>query len=95
MPEGVSDTKRRMAGLAAVVAMYFLVAHVLPQPASMTAAGIASSAYSPRTIGAWSGVLSSTTAIAWGALNWAGRLPEPKAAGVDPKEVEVHGDPTV
>lgn len=28
-----------MAGLAAVVAMYFLVAHVLPQPASMTAAG--------------------------------------------------------
>ncbi len=39
MPEGVSDTKKRMAGLAAVVAMYFLVAHVLPQPASMTAAG--------------------------------------------------------
>ncbi len=48
---------------------------------SMTAAGIASSSYSPRTIGAWSGVLSSTTAIAWGLLNWTGRLPEPKGAG--------------
>lgn len=62
---------------------------------SMTAAGIASSAYSPRTIGAWSGVLSSTTALAWGLLNWTGRLPEPKAVGVEPDEVEVHGDPTV
>ncbi len=62
---------------------------------SMMAAGIASSYYSPRTIGAWSGVLSSTTALAWGALNWTGRLPEPKPAGVDPEEVEVHGDPTV
>jgi MFS family permease len=47
---------------------------------SMTAAGIASSGYSPRTIGAWSGVLSSTTAIAWGMLNWTGRLPEPSTA---------------
>ncbi len=62
---------------------------------SMTAAGIASEAYSPRTIGAWSGVLSSTTALAWGLLNWRGRLPEPKPAGVEPDEVEVHGDPTV
>jgi MFS family permease len=45
---------------------------------------------SPRTIGAWSGAVSSTTAIFWGWANWAGRLPEPAEAGVEPEEVEVH-----
>jgi MFS family permease len=60
---------------------------------SMTAAGIASTHYSPRLIGLWSGILSSTTALAWGLLNWAGRLPEPAPEGVDPDEVEVHGEP--
>ncbi len=62
---------------------------------SMTAAGIASQTVSPRTIGAWSGVLSSTTALAWGFLNLTGRLPEPKPEGVEPNAIEVHGEPTV
>ena len=62
---------------------------------SMTAAGIASQAVSPRTIGAWSGVLSSTTAIAWAFLNLSGRSPEPKREGIERNEIEVHGEPTV
>jgi len=60
---------------------------------SMMAAGIASTHYSPRTIGAVAGLLSSTTAIFWGWANWTGRLKQPAAAGVEPNEVEVHGDP--
>jgi MFS family permease len=60
---------------------------------SMMGAGIASTHYSPRTIGAVAGILSSTTAIFWGWANWTGRLPLPEAAGVDRKVVEVHGDP--
>ncbi len=62
---------------------------------SMMAAGVASQYHDPRIIGVWSGVLSSTTALAWGLLNVLGRLPEPKAEGVEPEEVEVHGEPTV
>jgi len=62
---------------------------------SMTAAGIASTAYSPRDIGAVAGVLSSATAIFWGWANWTGRLPKPEPVGVDADEVEVHGDPVV
>jgi len=62
---------------------------------SMTAAGIASTAYSPRDIGAVAGVLSSCTAIFWGWANWTGRLPKPAPVGVDAAEVEVHGDPVV
>ena len=60
---------------------------------SMAGAGVASQRYSPRVIGAVAGVLSSTTAIFWGWANWTGRLPEPAADGIDPDEVEVHGDP--
>ena len=62
---------------------------------SMGIAGLATVHISPRVIGAWSGVLSSTTAIFWAWANVSGRLPEPELAGVDPDEVEVHGDPTV
>ena len=62
---------------------------------SMMAAGVASQHYEVRTIGFWAGVLSSTTALAWGLLDWTGRLPEPKPEGVEPEEVEVHGEPTV
>ena len=62
---------------------------------SMTAAGIASTGYSPRDIGAVSGVLSSSTAIFWGWANWTGRLPKPEPVGIDAREVEVHGDPVV
>lgn len=60
---------------------------------SMMGAGIASTHYSPRTIGAVAGLLSSTTAIFWGWANWSGRLPLPEFAGVDSKSLEVHGDP--
>ena len=60
---------------------------------SMLGAGIASQNWSPRAIGAVSGVLSSTTAIFWLWANWSGRLPEPARAGVEPQEIEVHGDP--
>jgi MFS family permease len=60
---------------------------------SMMGAGIASEHYSPRTIGAVSGVLSSSTALFWAWANMTGRLPEPARSGVDPEEIEVHGDP--
>jgi hypothetical protein len=62
---------------------------------SMMGAGIASASMSPRAIGAWAGVLSSTTALFWAWGNLSGRLPEPPALGVEPEEVEVHGDPNV
>src|SRR5579871_2311035 len=48
---------------------------------SMMGAGIASTHYSPRTIGTVAGLLSSTTAIFWGWANWTGRLPMPTFAG--------------
>jgi hypothetical protein len=62
---------------------------------SMMLAGIASQRWDPRTIGAVAGLLSSTTAIFWGWANWTGRLPEPSRQGVDPDDVEVHGEPVV
>jgi len=62
---------------------------------SMTLAGLASQYYDARAIGAVAGVLSSTTAIFWGWAHWTGRLPEPAREGVDPEDVEVHGEPTV
>jgi MFS family permease len=62
---------------------------------SMMAAGIASQHYDPRIIGAWSGILSSTTAIFWAWAHATGRLPEPAVEGIEPREVEVHGEPTV
>ena len=62
---------------------------------SMALAGIASQTWNPRTIGAIAGALSSTTAIFWGWANATGRLPEPPREGVEPEEVEVHGEPTV
>jgi MFS family permease len=60
---------------------------------SMMGAGIASTHYSPRTIGVVAGLQSSSTAIFWGWANWTGRLPLPEACGVDMQEVEIHGDP--
>jgi MFS family permease len=62
---------------------------------SMMLAGIASEHWNPRTIGAIAGALSSTTAIFWGWAQFTGRLPEPARAGVDPEEIEVHGEPNV
>lgn len=62
---------------------------------SMAGAGAASTSWSPRTIGVASGLLSSSTAFFWLWANWTGRLPEPARAGVEPDEIEVHGDPVV
>jgi MFS family permease len=62
---------------------------------SMMLAGITSQYYSPRVIGACAGALSSMTAIFWAWAHYTGRLPEPKLEGIDPDEVEVHGEQTV
>jgi MFS family permease len=62
---------------------------------SMALAGVASQYWDPRTIGAVAGILSSTTAIFWGWAHFTGRLPEPAREGVEPEEIEVHGEPTV
>ena len=62
---------------------------------SMMGAGAASERYSPRTIGAVAGVLSSTTAFFWAYANIRGRLPEPARIGRSREEVEVHGEPAV
>ena len=62
---------------------------------SMMVAGITSQYYSPRIIGAWAGAISSMTAIFWAWAHYTGRLPEPKLEGIDPDEVEVHGEQTV
>src|SRR5262249_3730309 len=60
---------------------------------SMALAGTASESVSPRIIGAVAGCLSSSTAFFWAWANWRGKLPEPTLAGIEPEEVEVHGDP--
>jgi len=62
---------------------------------SMAGAGVASQTWSPRTIGIASGLLSSSTAFFWLWANWTHRLPEPAREGVEPEEIEVHGDPVV
>lgn len=63
---------------------------------SMMGAGAASIRFSPRTIGAWSGAISSTTAFGWTFLNWTGRLPEPPEQPVSAEEEEeVHSEPPV
>jgi predicted MFS family arabinose efflux permease len=62
---------------------------------SMLAAGLASQHVSPRTIGAWSGVLSSLTAVYWLWADRVGLLVEPVAAGIDPADVEVRQEPPV
>jgi MFS family permease len=62
---------------------------------SMTLAGIASQTWNPRTIGAIAGALSSTTAIFWAWAHATGRLPEPMPDGIEPEEVEVHGESTI
>jgi MFS family permease len=60
---------------------------------SMSAAGWASDHVSPRVIGTVAGLCSASTALWWAWANAAGKLPEPALEGVDPDEVEVHGDP--
>jgi hypothetical protein len=58
---------------------------------SMALAGIASQHYSPRTIGAAAGVLSSLTAVYWAWADWSGRLPEPAKHEVVREEVALPG----
>ena len=48
---------------------------------SMLGAGLASQHVSPRTIGAWSGVLSSLTAVYWLWADRVGLLVEPGRGG--------------
>lgn len=60
---------------------------------SMTGAGLASGSFTPRQIGAVSGILSSMTAFFWAWADFTGRLPQPQPEGVAPEEVEIHGDP--
>lgn len=63
---------------------------------SMMAAGAASTVYSPRTIGAWAGTISASTAIFWLWANWSGRLPEPVRHPVAAMaEGEVQAEPPV
>jgi MFS family permease len=62
---------------------------------SMLLAGVASQYWDPRTIGTIAGALSSTTAIFWGWAHVTGRLPEPAREGVDPEEIEIHGEPNI
>jgi MFS family permease len=60
---------------------------------SMSVAGWASDHASPRVIGAVAAAFSTSTAFWWGWANFAGKLPEPALDGVDPAEIEVHGEP--
>lgn len=62
---------------------------------SLGGAGVASQSWSPRSIGVVSGLLSSSTAFFWLWANWTGRLPEPAREGVEPENIEVHGDPVI
>ena len=60
---------------------------------SMLGAGLASQHVTPRVIGAWSGVLSSMTAVYW---IWAwrqGMLQEPSRAVADERDLEVRVRP--
>jgi len=59
---------------------------------SLAGAGVASGYWDPRSIGAVAGLLSSTTAVFWGWAHWTGRLTEPQWLGVEPDEIEVHGE---
>jgi len=60
---------------------------------SLTAAGVASESYSPRTIGVWAGAVSGLTAIGWLWANWRNALPQPAAIGIDPDDLEVRAQP--
>jgi hypothetical protein len=62
---------------------------------SMSLAGIGSQYWNPRTVGAIAGALSSSTALYWAWADLTGRLPEPPCEGVEPEEIEIHGEPTV
>ncbi|MBI1355975.1 MAG: MFS transporter [Acidobacteria bacterium] len=60
---------------------------------SLTAAGVASDAYSPRVIAAAAGCCALATGLAWAWGDWSGRLPEPEAAAFDRDSYEVRSQP--
>jgi MFS family permease len=60
---------------------------------SMVVAGGLSTTVNPRTIGTVAGILGSATALVWGWAVATRRIPEPLPVGVEPEEVEMHGDP--
>jgi MFS family permease len=60
---------------------------------SMVAAGAASTVVDTRVIGVVSGVLSGSTGIVWLTANAFGKLRETPQTGVEPDEIEVHGEP--
>ncbi|HVJ07178.1 MAG TPA: MFS transporter [Acidisarcina sp.] len=62
---------------------------------SMMGAGIASTRYSPRSIGIVAGLLSSTTAIFWGWANWTGRLPLPTMEASKDPMAKAPPDPAI
>jgi MFS family permease len=60
---------------------------------SMMLAGIGSQYFSARAIGAVAGALSASTGLFWGWAHWTGRLRETAQEGIEPDEVEIHGEP--
>jgi hypothetical protein len=61
---------------------------------SMMGAGTASIRYSPRTIGAVAGAISSTTAFFWWWNDWRGKLPEPpEQSVVAGEDLEIKAEP--
>ena len=62
---------------------------------SMSVAGWASDHASPRVIGLVAAAFSTSTAFFWAWANLRGKLPEPALSGVEPDEIEVHGEPAV
>jgi MFS family permease len=62
---------------------------------SMLLAGVASQYWDPHIIGTIAGLLSSSTAIFWAWGDLTGRLPEPPREGLEPDEIEIHGEPTM
>ena len=61
---------------------------------SMMGAGTATIKYSPRTIGAVAGLISSTTAFFWWWRDWRGKIPEPPAQSIEPGlDEEIKAEP--
>ena len=61
---------------------------------SLMCAGTATMKYSPRTIGAWAGTISASTALYWWWADWRGKLPEPPEQAIAPGEdLEIKAEP--
>lgn len=60
---------------------------------SLTAAGVAADAYSPRTIGAVAGCCGTVTGLVWLWAHWSGRLPEPEVQEFDEDDYEIRTQP--